>query len=602
MKHSFTGLYNAVLALVGFLLGFYVLNTLIDLNLTNHFQQPLALVDFNYFIHDIKYPAGLSNYAGTVLSDLWGVPFFGVIFTLFLFALVSVTEYVRLFRITKAPYAMILSLSIFVLFIAVFTDYYVNSGLFFSILFSYLFVLLTRFLSKQVRKMPVLVLLLFPITVLVYLSAGIVGLMLYSLLTVFSLLFSKNLKFSKVKIIGIIVGIILVIPLLLSVFFYPLITIPAAYIGNFVLLKTSLIYYIGILAILLFNQFLIDGLKGTIVNHTPWIPMVLSFVVVLFVWLGPTLRIDQEKKLRIEIDYLAYTRNWNKLLYKAKPQLMHERVMAFQINRALYFTGGLLEHLFAFPQYLGNKSLLLEKETEEYEVLFPISDIYYDMGYLNESRHWANESLTRYGKQPRILKRLAQINIVYGNYIGAKKYIELLKKTYSHKKWALDQELYLFNDAKVLQNSEYAALIKQLPNKDFFATKSAPQFNLVNLNSYHESKMVFEYLMAFTLLEHNVARLVKNIDEFRVLNYEKLPGNVEQALGIYTAMTHVKSIPMAGYVFSDDFYQQFRDYSSTYLDFTKSVAGSKNKLDQKYQNTYWYYIHFVSPNAKNKSN
>ena len=114
--------------------------------------------------------------------------------------------------------------------------------------------------------------------------------------------------------------------------------------------------------------------------------------------------------------------------------------------------------------------------------------------------------------------------------------------------------------------------------------------------------MVFEYLMAFTLLEHNVARLVKNIDEFRVLNYEKLPGNVEQALGIYTAMTHVKSIPMAGYVFSDDFYQQFRDYSSTYLDFTKSVAGSKNKLDQKYQNTYWYYIHFVSPNAKNKSN
>jgi hypothetical protein len=597
MKPSFIGLFSCVLASVGIFFGFYVLNSLIDLNLIHHFQQPLALADFDCFVHDIKYPAGLSNYAGTLLSDLWGIPYLGEIVTLFLFVLIPVFEYIRLYRYVKFPFAMALSLSIFALLMVVFTDYYVNSSLLFVIIFSYLSALLTRFLYNRVKTMLQLVLPVFPIVLLVYLSAGSIGLMLYTLLTVFSLLVGKNINFPKVTIIGIFVTIILATPLLLSVFFYPLITIPAAFAGNFALLKTSQVCYLGIVVILISNLFIIERFKGKTGDFFGRIPMVLSIIAVSFVWLGPALRIDKEMKLRIEIDYLAYTRQWEVLLKKANPQLMHERKTAFQINRALYYTGGLLENLFNFPQYLGNKSLLLENDTDD-DVLIPVSDIYYDMGYLNESRHWANESLTRYGKQPRILKRLAQINIIYGNYNGAKKYITLLKKTYSHNKWALEQEQYLFNDEKVKQNPEYATLIKLLPKEDFFATKSAPQLNLVSLNKYQNNKMVFEYLMAFTLLEHNVARLVKNIDEFRVFNFEKLPGNVEQALGIYMAMTHSKSIPMAGYAFSETFNQQFHDYSSTYLEFTKSEAGAKIKLDQKYRNTYWYYIHFVSSNAK----
>jgi|GEM_PF-5833571 hypothetical protein len=601
MKPSFIGLLNSFFSLVGIFLGFYTLNSMVDLNLTNHFQQPLALVDFDYFIHDVKYPSGLSDYAGTLLSDLWGIPYLGVIITLFLFALFSIIEYIRLSRIVKTPFATVFSLSIFAFLVVVFTDYYVNSSLFFVILFSYLIVLLTRFFFNWIKSQTVLVLLLFPIVVLVYLTAGSVGLLLYALLTVVSILVSKTLKFSKSVVFSFVITYLITTPILLSVLFYPLITIPAAFIGNFVWLKTSQPLYIVIVILLISNQYFVDSLKGRSVNLSHWLPMGVSIIVVFFIWLGPTLIIDKEKKLRIEIDFLAYNHKWDALLKKANPQLMHERVIAFQINRALYFTGGLLENLFNFPQYLGNKSLFLENDTNG-DVLIPTSDIYYDMGYLNESRHWANESLTRYGKQPRILKRLAQINIVYGNYNGAKKYIGLLKKTYSHKKWALEQEKYLDNDAHVKQNIEYSTLIGLIPKNDFFATKPAPQLNLVNLNKHQKSKMVFEYLMAFTLLEHNVARLVKNIDEFRVLSYAKLPGNVEQALGIFMAMTHAKSIPMAGYSLSDTFNQQFHDYSATYLDYTKSVAGAKNKLDQNYRNTYWYYIHFVSPNAKNKSN
>jgi hypothetical protein len=229
-------------------------------------------------------------------------------------------------------------------------------------------------------------------------------------------------------------------------------------------------------------------------------------------------------------------------------------------------------------------------------MMMPTSDIYFDLGLINESRHWAHESYTIYKKQPRILKRLVQVNIINGKYNTAKKYIALLKESMANRIWALEYEKILNNELTI---ADFPILFDKqinLPTVDFFVDQDNYKSNLLSLLSQPQNyPMAFEYLMAYYLFNHQLGDLLNNIEGFRKYNYNALPKLVQEAITLYFIQAKQTNVNLAGYQIDNIHFNRFKGYYKIYSGYLKENEKAKINLDKEYADTYWYYMNFVSP-------
>jgi hypothetical protein len=385
------------------------------------------------------------------------------------------------------------------------------------------------------------------------------------------------------------------IPYLMIHIFFQLVPIKEAYFSfvNFPNAINNLYFWVLVLGLILYQfvQYL------PVKNHSKR-SLVLNastqIIVLILLFFLPKSAVNKPLKEKIKINLAADNQQWDDLLQNIKPSLIHDPYMLFQTNRALYFSKGLLTNLFHVPQYFGSKGLLLDQQMDK-PYLFTYSDFYFDLGFMNESRHWAHEAFTRRGMQPKILKRLTLINISIEKYNTAQKYIDILKKSLNDKAWAIHYEKYLSNPSLLQKDIVLNSKKNATPKTDFFVSNVLAVDNLKNILNQGENKMAFEYLLAYHLLNHELIYVVNRISDFKNYGYTKLPRTIQEAIVLYIVKTHNNAIPMYNYTIEQDVINQFKDYSNLYSKFRKSDPQAKSELDKKYSQTLWYYIHFISP-------
>jgi hypothetical protein len=325
----------------------------------------------------------------------------------------------------------------------------------------------------------------------------------------------------------------------------------------------------------------------------------VAFMITVFV-IGFLLQINTAQKHKLNIDYLAHQHKWDELLKLAEKESSNDRLIQFQISRALYHKGLMTEKLFDYPQMWGVDGLLLTRQIEE-DILLPTTELYLDFGYINEAIHFANEAISLNEDSPLVIEQLILANIVVNKYRAAQIYINVLKKNPFFKKKAMEYEQYINGRGFSEIDNLIIEKRKLMPVTDFIVNKKFPQDEMLNLlTDRPENKMVYEYLMTFFLLDNDLASFFQYYPLGRKFKYDKFPKIFQEALILYAYDLNRQGKKLNNIRFDKGIASQFNEYLSV----LQKCGGDKNTarplLEKKFWNTYWFYILYNSP-VTNKS-
>lgn len=300
-------------------------------------------------------------------------------------------------------------------------------------------------------------------------------------------------------------------------------------------------------------------------------------------------------KLKIEIDYNASQQNWNQVILMSGKMENYDRMVNFQFNRALLNTGRVLDKLFDYEQLLGSQGLFIDKPFAS-EVALPNSDLYFDLGNIDESQRFAFESETLMKNSPRVLKRLVLNCIIMNKMDAAQTYINILSANPMEKKWVEKYSGFIENPGNAASDSLILKKRNDM-NKTEGIVGSPPLKLIGQLEKNPKNKGAFEYLIALDLLDHDLTSLEEDLKYLGSLDYKKLPVVLEEAVILFTSQAKTKGFLNIIRI-SDATTKRFREFAKL----TSAAKGDREKAKQAtvdFKNTYWYYVLFLSPKVTN---
>lgn len=294
---------------------------------------------------------------------------------------------------------------------------------------------------------------------------------------------------------------------------------------------------------------------------------------------------DQTSKRVLLVDYHARLRQWAQVLEIARGRTPNPPFIQYQAARALYHRGRLCDELFSFPQYSGPRGLFMHGSLPE---RFPLrhSDLFFDLGLVNEAQHWAHEALSVTGDSAWNLQRLVWVNLLRDDRVVAAKFLGMLQKTLWHSTWARDHATLLSD--RPASGSRLKAVKDNMPKSDFLVSPTEPERCLEKLIENTPNKMAFEYFMAHCLLEGDISGFMKRLHRLNDLGYTRIPRHFEEAILIYTQLTGRQTIPLPGRTLSPETVRRFNDFNRIVAKYNKNKNAAFTEL-LKYKDTYWFY-------------
>jgi len=294
------------------------------------------------------------------------------------------------------------------------------------------------------------------------------------------------------------------------------------------------------------------------------------------------------------IDHYARFEEWQKVLDIAQKDLPISNIVQCQVNRALYHAGLLCDEMFRMPQLFEGNGLFIDKSVRAAYAL-QYSDIFFDLGLINESEHWAHEAIAARGDTAWNLQRLALVNLLKDKRDIAAKYLGMLHKTMWHKTWAEEYQKYLSDSKDFWAQPNFRYLKNIMPESDFLVSPTEPKLCLQELLKNTNNKMAFEYFMASCLLEGQISLFMKHLPLLNSFNYPKIPRHFEEAMLIYNQLSGGQGITLPGKEISEQTTRRFRDFNNIMAKHNKVKNAARVELT-KYRDTYWYYgLYYYKP-------
>ena len=234
-----------------------------------------------------------------------------------------------------------------------------------------------------------------------------------------------------------------------------------------------------------------------------------------------TMRFSERGKnnvMYVELSNMARDEDWDGIVGKCgeSGRLSNLLVQNF-LNMALAERGELGDRLLDEPcrdiRSIYNESV----ENPDFAAL--LSDIFYSMGHIAQSQRYAFElNQKKDNMSPRLLKRLVQTNIIYGQYDVARKYLMWLKKTAYYKDWAEAQERFLNDDKAVERDGEYAMKRRCLIADNRFSGIKGLDDDLLNVaretRGTPQCRTTLQYLASLYLLADYRKEFTSLCEEF----------------------------------------------------------------------------------------
>ncbi len=299
--------------------------------------------------------------------------------------------------------------------------------------------------------------------------------------------------------------------------------------------------------------------------------------------------IEKNNRLLLTVDRMARFRQWERILHLTSKETRPPLIVTFQANRALYHSGRLLDDLFTLPQPFGQSGLTLPRKFSESAPLQE-SDFCWDLGSIDESRHWALEALSTDGETPWILKRLSLAHFVLGDTAAAAVCLN-----------RMDRGLFLRGDAVVIRRMfrDPAAAAadpavrhgRAFPGRTgFIAFNGHPPAEMDSLLRDHpDNRMALEYRVAMDLLAGRLKDLPDFIRAFQALGYPRIPRHVEEALVLRWALSGQKEPPPEVRAVAPETVRRFGEFNRILGRHRGDRAAAGADLQASFSGTFWYY-------------
>ena len=237
----------------------------------------------------------------------------------------------------------------------------------------------------------------------------------------------------------------------------------------------------------------------------------------------------------IDYDYLVRTHQWQRIIDKAKRHQASSPMGVGCVNLALAMQHQLCDRLFEF--YQNGAEGLFPTFTRDMTSPLPTAELFYQLGMINDAERYtfeAQEAIPNYRKSGRLTRRIAQCEIINGNYAVASKYLRQLENSLFYRGWAKRQERFLYNDQAVNADKEYGRLRDlRIKHHDYlFSDQEMDQMLGLLLidNKKYNNRMAYEYLIAYELLQRDVERLMKYYPLGRFVRFDHIPYAIQQVL------------------------------------------------------------------------
>ena len=235
----------------------------------------------------------------------------------------------------------------------------------------------------------------------------------------------------------------------------------------------------------------------------------------------------------IDYDFLVRTEQWNKIIDKAEKKQPTTPLGVSCLNLALSQKGTLADRLFEFYQNGGEG--LFPTFTRDMTSPVSTSEIFFRLGMVNDAERYmfeAQEAIPNYRKSARMTRRIAECELINGNYKVAAKLLRRLQKTLFYSRWATETMSLLGNEKAIRQHPIYGKLRKyRQKNQDFlFSDREMDQMlGLLFLND-KSNKMAYEYLICYELLQRDLAKFMQYYPLGRFVGYDHIPRSFQEIL------------------------------------------------------------------------
>ena len=239
-------------------------------------------------------------------------------------------------------------------------------------------------------------------------------------------------------------------------------------------------------------------LQSSIFNFQSSIFVLVAIAMGCLLWKSTNFKAEKVMKY----DFMARYQQWNRILETINKEKPNNQIGVTVQNLALAMRGMLLDHMFEYNQN-GIHGLLPDVETDATSPL-PTAEAFYQLGMINVAQRSvfeAQEAILDFQKSARCYKRLAQTNLINGNYEVARKYLIALQKTLFYREWANETLPLLGDEQAIAKHPEYGHL-RQVAYKGnfFFSDHVTPEMLKSLYDSNTKNSMAYQYLLAYYVL------------------------------------------------------------------------------------------------------
>ena len=296
----------------------------------------------------------------------------------------------------------------------------------------------------------------------------------------------------------------------------------------------------------------------------------------------PELGYEAKKYELLEYDYLVRIKDWQGIIAKAEKQTPDLPMSVSATNLALAMTNQLGERAFDF--YQRTSEGLLPKFERNFATNQLTGEIYFFLGLINTAQRFAfeaMEAIPNYNKSARVIKRLAETNLINGEYEVARKYLQMLEKTIFYRPWA-KRTMAMLGDEKQIDSHPLYGTLRQYRLKEDFLFSEDELDKICGQLFMHNQKnqMAVQYLVMAPLLDRDIPRFMSYVQVVQnSISYN--PRAVQEAIAFAFLQKHQQ--PPQGLV-SQQTLQRLNDFGRIY-----STNNSSPELEI-FRNTAWYYL------------
>ena len=313
-----------------------------------------------------------------------------------------------------------------------------------------------------------------------------------------------------------------------------------------------------------------------------WVVCAEALIVAALLLVPKSYGFDQRKYELIEYDYLVRIGDWQGVIAKAGQRMPDLPMSVSATNLALAMTNQLGERAFDF--YQRGTQGLLPKFERNFATAQLTGEIYFHLGLINTAQRFAfeaMEAIPNYNKSARVVKRLAETNLINGQYAVARKYLKMLEKTVFYRPWA-QRTMALLGDEKQINAHPLYGDLRQMQLKDDILFSDRELDKICGQLFVHnpQNLMAAQYLLLIPILEGDISRFVSYAQVVQNKTQYN-PRAIQEAIAF--AFLQQRQQPPKGLI-SPLILQQLNDFGRIY-------SADKNSPElARYRNTVWYYL------------